>query len=106
MTGTDEPTAATTRIDVSGANCAWCFNEAMERLRAAPAVAEVRGSIAEHLLIVDHEGADEAQLLEIVRRNLHVDARSASEHVQAAVEPNVTDVPCPHCEARPDRADR
>lgn len=103
MTSPDQSTSSTTRIGVTGANCPWCFNEVLDRLRAAPAVESVRGSITEELLIVDHRGADEVELLEIVRQHLHIDARGSSEHVQAAVEPSVTGAPCPHCEAPPGR---
>jgi hypothetical protein len=103
MTTPDDTPHATTRIDVTGANCPWCFNAVLELLRSAPHVESVRGSIGEQLLIVDHGGADEGSLLEVVRSNLHVDARSASEHVQGAVEASLTDVACPTCEARTDR---
>ena len=108
MTTPDGAATTTTRIDVTGANCPWCFNDVMDRLRADPAVVSVRGSIATHLLVVEHGGADDERLLALVQRNLHVDARGSSEHVMAAVDPSVTELPGPHCEApnEPGRAVR
>ncbi len=51
------PQLGTIEIRVPGANCPWCFNEAMDRIRDLVGVAEVHASIHHQCIEVQHHGA-------------------------------------------------
>jgi hypothetical protein len=91
---------AITEIAITGANCPWCFNETVDRLRAEPGVVAVHGSLGAHCLRVHHDGTDSDRLLGIVRRHLHADDVSSSEHVMVEVDARVARLRCTH-RARP-----
>jgi len=75
-------------ISVEGANCPWCFNETIDRLRVEPGVEAVTGSLTAQCLRVDHDGIAIDSLLELVGAHLHAEEVSATEHVMVRVRPH------------------
>lgn len=86
----------TTEIDVTGANCPFCFNETMDRLRVEPGVVAVHGSTAEQCFRIDHDGVELDRLVSLVRQHLHGDDVSSDEHVMVEVDPRVAEQHCTH----------
>lgn len=86
----------TTEIEVSGANCPWCFNDTIEGLLSEPGVVSVHGSVTGQCVRVDHRGVAVDRLLTVVRSRLHADDISNAEHVMVAVDPRVADLACTH----------
>ncbi len=52
-----------TVVQLGNSNCSWCVNAMIEHLRARPLVREVRSSMTTGCLEVDHDYADEAELV-------------------------------------------
>jgi hypothetical protein len=87
---------ATTEISVAGANCPWCFNDTLDRLRSEPGVVSVAASIAGQCLRVEHDHVPIDRLLAVVRGSLHADDLTSTEHVMIAIDPHVADLHCTH----------
>ncbi|MGE3447799.1 MAG: hypothetical protein AB7H92_09500 [Microbacteriaceae bacterium] len=94
----------TTEISIAGANCPWCFNDTLDRLRHEPGVVSVVASIAGQCLRVEHRGVAIDRLLAVVRGRLHADDTTSTEHVMVAIDPHVADLHCTHRHStNPDR---
>ena len=92
----DVSTTTTTEVSVEGANCPWCFNEALDALRRHPGVMAAHGSIAAQCMRIDHSGVDVDQLVTLLRHHLHADDESSGQHVMVAVDPEVANLRCSH----------
>src|SRR3546814_3530033 len=73
------PDAITTEIDIAGANCPWCFNETLDRLRAEPGVVDARASMRGQCLRIEHRGLPTQALVGLDRRNRHGAALPSSD---------------------------
>ena len=91
---THETTA--NEIRIAGANCPWCFNESLERLRAYPGVIDARASMGGECLRIDHHGIPVDELLVLVRRHLHGADLSSAESVMVQVDAQEAAIHCPH----------
>jgi hypothetical protein len=78
-----------TQIRVRGANCTWCFNDAMATTREVDGVATVRASILADCIEVRHHDVPTAVLLDTLRECLHGYDGSSHECLMVAVEPEV-----------------
>lgn len=97
MTGCDHPAPTglqTIEIRVPGANCTWCFNEAMDRVRGLAGVADVRASILSDCIEVQHHDVPTALLLDTLRTYLHGTDNSSHECQMVAIEPEVVTLAC------------
>src|SRR3546814_14217636 len=83
------PDAITTEIDIAGANCPWCFNETLDRLRAEPGVVDARASMRGQCLRIEHRGLPTQALVDLVRRHLHGAALSSTAPVLRSEERRV-----------------
>jgi len=52
-----------TLVTLGNSNCPWCLNAMMERLRARPLVRDVRSNTTDGCLEIDHDYAEEADLV-------------------------------------------
>lgn len=77
----------TTEIRVPGANCSWCFNEAIERLRSLTGVASVRASILHECIEVQHHDVSTAELVDTLRTHLHGTDDTSHECQMVGIEP-------------------
>lgn len=90
MTGHDDARPLgdrVTEIDVAGANCSWCFNDALDRLRRLPGVMAVRGSITSECVEVAHHDVPVTVLVDTLRSYLHGTDNTSHECQMVAVEP-------------------
>lgn len=97
MTGCEHPAPTALRtieIRVPGANCPWCFNEAMDRVRGLEGVADVRASILSECIEVQHHDAPISLVLDTLRTYLHGTDDSSHECQMVAVEPDVVTLAC------------
>lgn len=97
MTGCDHLTATglqTIEVRVPGANCPWCFNEAMAQLRGLTGVTDVQASIQDDCIAVRHRDVSETLLMSTLRIYLHGTDDSSHECQMMAVEPEVVSSPC------------
>ncbi|HEY9558374.1 MAG TPA: hypothetical protein VIR58_16675 [Acidimicrobiales bacterium] len=90
------PDAITTEIDIAGANCPWCFNETLDRLRAEPGVVDARASMRGQCLRIEHRGLPTQALVDLVRRHLHGAALSSSEPVMVEIDAHEAALHCTH----------
>lgn len=90
------PDATTTEIDIAGANCPWCFNETLDRLRAEPGVVDARASMRGQCLRIEHRGLPTQALVDLVRRHLHGAALSSSEPVMVEIDAHEAALHCTH----------
>src|SRR3546814_6049694 len=84
------PDAITTEIDIAGANCPWCFNETLYRLRAEPGVVDARASMRGQCLRIEHRGLPTQALVDLLRRHTHGAALSSSEPVLVEIDAHDT----------------
>ena len=97
MTGCDHPTASglqTIEVRVPGANCAACFNDALDRLPQLTGVVEVQASIRHDCIAVRHRDVPETLLMGTLRTYLHGTDDSSHECQMVAVEPEVVSSTC------------
>ena len=97
MTACDHPTPTglrTIEIRVPGADCPWCFNDAMDRIRDLAGVAEVRASIAGECIEVRHHEVPQSLLVETLRTYLHGTDDPSHECQMVAVEPELVTPAC------------
>lgn len=97
---TDSATAGIqiTEVRVPGANCPWCFNAAMARVRELNGVVNVRASIVSECIEVRHRDVPMSSLLDTLRTYLHGTDDSSHECQMVTVEPEVVASPssCTH----------
>lgn len=77
------------QIHVPGANCATCFNDAMEKVRHLAGVEEVRASMRAECIEVQHRDASIAEVVDTLRTYLHGTDDSSHEVQMVAVAPEV-----------------
>lgn len=97
MTGCDHPGAPglrTVEVRVPGANCPWCFNDAMAQLRHLTGVTEVRASIRRDCIEIQHRDVPETLLVSTLRTYLHGTDDSSHECQMVVVEPEVVSSTC------------
>jgi hypothetical protein len=85
-----------TEISIAGANCPWCLDETVDRLRREPGVAAVDSHIGRQCLRVHHQGVAVDRLLAMIRGHLHADDMSSAEHVMVEIDPRVADLHWTH----------
>lgn len=86
----------TTEIIVQGANCTYCLNATLEKLREQPGVVEAHLSAADHCLRVEYKGTDPGPYVNVVRDTLHGVAKYGNELVMVEVDPQVAQLHCTH----------
>ena len=86
----------TTEIIINGANCPFCLNDTLEKLRSQPGVVDARLSATDHCLRVEHEGSDSRPYVDVVRSTLHGIATYGNELVMVEVDPEVASLHCTH----------
>lgn len=86
----------TTEIVINGANCAFCLNDTLEKLRAQPGVVDAQLSATDHCLRVEHEGSDLKPYLDVVRSTLHGVVKYGNELMMVEVDPEVARRHCTH----------
>jgi hypothetical protein len=79
----------TVEVHVPGANCPWCFNDAMDRVRQLVGVADVRASIVGECIEVRHRDVPLSLLVDTFRTYLHGTDDSSHERQMVGVEPHV-----------------
>ncbi len=70
-----------TVVNLGNSNCPWCMNATVERLRARPLVHDVRSDMAAGCLEVDHDYADEAELVAGIHDDLRGTVKAANGEV-------------------------
>lgn len=93
ITGSPKGVPIQTTLRIDGANCSACFNDVLESLRQAAGVRNVKGSISESLIEIDH--ADDVSLddlADIARPHAHGIEMYANEIRMVPLEPT----PCDH----------
>lgn len=106
MTDCAHPTplgSTTVEVRVPGANCPWCFNEAMDRVRRLDGIVVVRASIIGECIEIEHRNASLPLVVETLSAYLHGTDDSSHECQMVAVEPEVVSMAC-GC-ARPTASD-
>jgi hypothetical protein len=91
-----EDVMLTTEMRIEGANCPYCLNEAIDRLRHEPGVHGVHASSTDGCLVVEHEGIDQDRLIGIATEQLHGTAVSSNETVMLHVDASVAELHCRH----------
>jgi copper chaperone CopZ len=86
-----------TTLRIEGANCSFCFNEAVDELQRTKGVTAVVGSIAGPCIDITHDAAIDAETLTAVVRN-HVRAVEmfANEVRMVPLEPSAAPCSCSH----------
>lgn len=79
----------TIELQVPGANCPWCFNDAMDRVRQLVGVADVRASIVGECIEVRYRDVPVSRLVDTLRTYLHGTDDSSHERQMVGVEPHV-----------------
>jgi hypothetical protein len=74
-------------ILVRGANCSWCFGEAIDDLRQLDGVLEVHGSIRDERITVRNVEVPTSVMVDSLREHLHGTDSSSHECQMVAVEP-------------------
>lgn len=92
-----------TQVVLGGANCPWCLNETLERLRHEPGVCSVEASAAGQCVRIEHAGLSDERLLDVIRGHLRGSVTWSTEQVMVEVEPRVASL---HCTHRPDGSHR
>lgn len=82
-------------IEVDGANCPWCLNEALDRVRSLDGVTGVESSMAAGCIYVVHPGVDVGTVLETLRSSLH-EAGTGPESQMLPLEPERSAHECRH----------
>lgn len=86
----------TTEIVIQGANCPFCLNDTLEKLRAQPGVVNAQISAIDHCIRVEHEGSDSRPYVDVARSTLHGIVKYGNELVMVEVDPEVARVHCTH----------
>ncbi len=87
-----------TLVRIDGANCSFCFNEALAELKRTAGVLDVHGSFSKPSIDITHDDAvDTETLISIVRNRIHGIAMYANEIRMIPLEPTTTTEPvCNH----------
>lgn len=96
MTARDQPSSAsrTLELRVPGANCPWCFNDAIDKIRQTAGVTEVRASIHDDCIEIQHQDVPTALLVSTLRTYLHGSDNSSHECQMIAIEPELVPPAC------------
>lgn len=86
---------ASESIDISGADCSWCLNETLDKVRALQGVTAVESSMAAGCVRVEHGLSDIEPILAVLRHGLRGSDLSTNESQLVAVEPS-TGARCSH----------
>jgi copper chaperone CopZ len=90
-----------TNLRIDGANCPFCLNDVIDRLRAIDGVTSVDSSISAGCLAIDHDALDPEDLLNLIRTSLHGVSMASNEIVMSPIDPVISVLHCSH-----ERADR
>lgn len=85
-----------TELRVDGADCSFCWNDVIEKLRKLDGVNNVSGSITAGCIAIEHNDIDPAALVAMVHTSLHGIAMSANEIVMSSIDPVVAILHCTH----------
>lgn len=85
-----------TEIKVAGANCPWCLNDALDRLRSLEGVTAARSWMTSECIQVTHHGVDMPVLLDTLRATLHGVDSASHESLMVPVDPHQVEVNCRH----------
>ena len=83
-------------LDIPGANCPYCLNEAVEELRGMDGVIGVRSSISDECVRVTHRGADVDELVRTLHHRVHGAGWSSNEAQMLPVDPAPAEGGCRH----------
>jgi hypothetical protein len=98
-----EPTEGdVTEIEVVGADCPWCLNDTLDRLRTIDGVTGVHASMTGRCIQVLHHQAHVPSLLAVVRTTLHGTSTFSNELEMVAIDPHVAPTSCAHGTPHPD----
>jgi copper chaperone CopZ len=84
-----------TKLRIDDANCSFCLNDIIDRLREVDGINSVDSSIAEGCLAIDHE-LTESDLVAWIGGSLHSIAMASNEIVMNSVVPSISLLPCEH----------
>ncbi len=99
MTSRDDPEQSrdeVTEINIAGANCVWCFNEALDAVRGLEGVTKVSSSITGECIQVAHRGIDVLVVLDTLRATLHGVESSGYGSRMTPIDPMPTEPRCSH----------
>ena len=85
-----------TTLRIDGANCSFCFNDALDELKRTHGVLGVKGSMAGCIDITHDDSVDADDLASVVRSHVHGIAMYANEIRMVPLEPLVTHRFCSH----------
>ncbi|MEO6123797.1 MAG: iron-sulfur cluster repair di-iron protein [Ilumatobacteraceae bacterium] len=85
-----------TALNIDGANCSICFNEAVDNLGRVDGVRTVQGSIGESCIDVEHDDVPVESLASAVRDHLHGFEMYASEIRMVPIDPVAVGTGCSH----------
>lgn len=86
-----------TSLRIEGANCSFCFNEAIDEVARTGGVLKVHGSIAGPTIEITHDNTvDAATLTSIVRNHVHGIEMYANEIRMIPLAPAATAPACTH----------
>lgn len=86
-----------TTLRVEGANCSFCFNDALDELKRTNGVLDVHGSIAGPCIDITHDDSvDTHQLASVIRSHVHGIEMYANEIRMIPLEPSTTHSSCNH----------
>ena len=86
----------TTEIRIVGANCPWCLNDTIERLRDHPGVVDAHASMSEQCLRIEHHDVPVEELVTLLHRYLHGTELSSVEPVMIEVDARLAAIHCRH----------
>lgn len=97
MISCDHPTPIglhTVEVRIPGANCTYCFNEAMDKVRDLAGVTNVRASIIGDCIEVQHRDTSITLLVETLRTHLHGTDESVHGCQMLPIEPELIALNC------------
>ncbi len=84
-----------TTLRIDGANCPFCFNDAIDELKLASGVLDVQGSLTGPCIDITNDAtADVDVLTSIVRERVHGTSMYANEIEMVPLEPSKTHTVC------------
>lgn len=90
-----------TEINIAGADCPWCFNDALDAVRGLEGVTKVSSSITGECIQVAHRGIDISVMLDTLRATLHGVESSGYGSRMTRIDPMPTEPRCSHGKIRP-----
>jgi hypothetical protein len=89
-------TTIVTEIAVPGANCPWCLQETLERLRGEPGVLSADANLAGQCMTIRHRDVALDRLLAVIGGHLRGDQVNSIERVMVDIDPVVAELHCTH----------